>query len=116
MSETGVAGAWCEVGVAPPAPGALAAFEAGGLRLVLCHVGGALHAIEDRCPHAFARLSEGRLEGFALECPLHGGKLDVRDGRPLAAPIRKPVRTFALRQTGAALQVALDSAAEPPRP
>jgi nitrite reductase/ring-hydroxylating ferredoxin subunit len=96
---------WREIPVALPPPGGMAAFELDGLELVLCNAGGAACVIEDRCPHAEAALSEGRLEGFVLECPLHGGKLDVRDGRPAAAPIRRPVRTFAVRTSGAQLQV-----------
>jgi nitrite reductase/ring-hydroxylating ferredoxin subunit len=83
----------------------MAAFEVCGLRLVLCNAGGTPYVIEDRCPHAFAYLSEGRLEGHVLECPLHGGTLDVRSGAPVAPPIRKPVRTFAVRQQGEHLQV-----------
>jgi naphthalene 1,2-dioxygenase ferredoxin component len=99
------AGPWCEVEVALPAPGAMTAFEARGLRLVLCNAGGTAYVIEDRCPHAFVYLSQGRLEGHVLECPLHGGKLDVRDGQPLAAPIRKPARSFRVRARGNQLQV-----------
>ena len=96
---------WETVEVALPPPGGMSACEARGVRLVLCNVGGAPYVLEDRCPHAFATLSDGRLEGAVLECPLHGGKLDVRDGRPVAAPIRKPARTFAVRQSGARLEV-----------
>jgi nitrite reductase/ring-hydroxylating ferredoxin subunit len=96
---------WQEVNVPLPPPGRMAVFEAAGLRLVLCNAGGAPYVVQDRCPHAFAYLSEGRLEGHVLECPLHGGKLDVRDGSPLAAPIRKPVRAFAVRRAGEQLQV-----------
>ena len=80
-------------------------FETGGERLVLCNAGGTPYVLEDRCPHAFAYLSEGRLDGFMLECPLHGGKLDVRDGSPAAPPIRKPARTFAVRRVADRMQV-----------
>jgi nitrite reductase/ring-hydroxylating ferredoxin subunit len=88
----------------------VAPFEVAGLELALCNVGGTPFVIEDRCPHALVRLSEGRLEGHVLECPFHGGKLDVRDGRPVAAPIRRPVRTFPVRQDGARLQVEIPDA------
>jgi nitrite reductase/ring-hydroxylating ferredoxin subunit len=98
------------VPVTLPAAGAMACFEAAGLRLVLCNAAGAAYVVEDRCPHAFVQLSGGRLEGAVLECPLHGGKLDVRDGRPVAAPIRRPVRTFAVRRSGARLQVEIPHA------
>ena len=109
MAEAGVASRWIDLSVPLPAPGGMTAFEAGGLRLVLCNAGGAPYVLQDRCPHAFAYLSDGRLEGCVLECPLHGGRLDVRDGSPVAAPIRKPVRTFAVRQHGERLQAAIGS-------
>jgi nitrite reductase/ring-hydroxylating ferredoxin subunit len=103
-----VADAWRNVPVALPPPGGMAAFELAGLELVLCNAAGTPCVIEDRCPHAEVALSEGRLEGTVLECPLHGGRLDPRDGRPLAAPIRRPVRTFAVRQAGNRIQIDLN--------
>ena len=96
---------WQDVPVALPPAGGMTAFEAEGLRLVLCNAEGAPYVVLDRCPHALAALSEGRLEGHVLECPLHGGKLDVRSGAPVAPPIRKPVRTFAVREEGGQLRV-----------
>jgi nitrite reductase/ring-hydroxylating ferredoxin subunit len=101
---------WHEIPVSLPAPGRMVVFEAGGERLVLCNADGVPYVVQDRCPHAFAYLSEGRLEGHVLECPLHGGKLDVRDGAPVAPPIRKPVRTFAVRQQGEQVQVEISHA------
>jgi len=101
------AAGWRDVPAALPPPGRMVGFEAGGLRLVLCNAGGSPYVLEDRCPHAFAYLSEGRLDGFMLECPLHGGKLDVRDGSPVALPIRKPARSFAVRHASDRVQVEL---------
>jgi nitrite reductase/ring-hydroxylating ferredoxin subunit len=88
----------------------MAPIESAGRRLLLCNIEGTPHVIEDRCPHAFVRLSEGRLEGHVLECPLHGGKLDVRDGQPLAPPIRRAVPTFAARLRGDQLLVEMPDA------
>jgi nitrite reductase/ring-hydroxylating ferredoxin subunit len=105
-----MADTWKDVPVALPAPGRMAAFELDGLELVLCNAAGTACVLEDRCPHAEAALSEGRLEGTVLECPLHGGKLDVRDGKPVAAPIHRPVRTFAVRSAGEQLQVEIHHA------
>ena len=105
-----MADAWRDVPVALPGPGQMAAFELEGLELVLCNAAGTACVIEDRCPHAEVALSEGRLEGVVLECPMHGGKLDVRDGKPIAAPIRRPVRTFAVRGDGEHLQVEIHHA------
>ena len=102
-----MADAWRDVPVALPALGGMAAFELEGLELVLCNAAGTPCVIEDRCPHAEAALSEGRLEGFVLECPLHGGKLDVRDGRPCALPIRSPAATFAVRPADRGIEIRL---------
>jgi nitrite reductase/ring-hydroxylating ferredoxin subunit len=96
---------WRELPVALPEPGRMTAFELDGLELVLVNAAGTPCVIEAACPHAEAALSEGHLEGFVLECPLHGGKLDVRDGRPLAFPIRRPARCFAVRVEGARIQM-----------
>ena len=103
MSEA----SWHPVAIGIPAPGGMTAFDVAGQRLVLCNAGGTPYVVEDRCPHAFAYLSEGRLEGFVLECPLHGGKLDVRDGSPVGLPIRRPARTFGVRRHGDGVEIEL---------
>ena len=90
-----------------PQPGVLRPFEVDGARLLLCNVEGAPHVLEDLCPHAGVALAPGRLVGCVLECPFHGGKLDVRDGTPVAPPIRRAVRTFAVRATDEGFEVAL---------
>lgn len=91
-----------------PAPGELVGVEAGGRRIVVCNVEGRLYALEDRCPHAAVPLRGGRLDGCLLECPVHGGRLDVRDGRPERAPIRRPARTFPVRAVAGGLEIQLD--------
>jgi naphthalene 1,2-dioxygenase system ferredoxin subunit len=67
--------------------------------LLVCNVDDRPYVVDDRCSHARTPLSGGRLCGFVLECPLHGGKIDVRDGAPAAPPIRRPVRTWPARVT-----------------
>ncbi|MEL6616705.1 MAG: Rieske 2Fe-2S domain-containing protein, partial [Bacteroidota bacterium] len=39
---------------------------------------GAVHALDSRCPHLGADLSQGRVEGDALVCPFHGWAFDAR--------------------------------------
>jgi vanillate O-demethylase monooxygenase subunit len=46
---------------------------------------GAIVALEDRCPHRFAPLSMGRLEGDSLRCMYHGLKF-APDGRCIEIP------------------------------
>jgi nitrite reductase/ring-hydroxylating ferredoxin subunit len=64
--------------------------------LAVYHVSGALFAVEDRCPHAGAVLSEGELEGSVLTCPRHGSQFDVKDGDRLRGPADVALRTFPL--------------------
>jgi nitrite reductase/ring-hydroxylating ferredoxin subunit len=83
------------------------AIETAGRQLVLCNAAGRVYALEDRCPHANVKLSGGRLEGSVLECPLHGGKLDVRDGSPLRPPIRKAATTFEVIEVDGGFEIQL---------
>ncbi len=54
--------------------------------IVVCRVGGELFALTDNCSHADTPLSEGRLRGYGLTCPLHGASFDVRDGTHSGPP------------------------------
>ncbi len=90
-------GAWSPVPVDLPEVGGVRPFEAGGRKLLLCNADGVACVIENRCPHAAVPLSRGVLRGSVLECPFHGGKLDVRDGSPVAPPIRRKARTVPVR-------------------
>jgi 3-phenylpropionate/trans-cinnamate dioxygenase ferredoxin subunit len=60
--------------------------EIGDHGLVVCRVEGTLHALDDNCSHADTPLSEGRLRGFGITCPLHGASFDVRDGSHSGPP------------------------------
>ncbi|MBA2752515.1 MAG: Rieske 2Fe-2S domain-containing protein [Actinobacteria bacterium] len=68
------------------APGEVTIVEAGGKAVALANVGGAFCAIQDTCPHAGASLGEGKLDGWALTCPLHDATFDVRSGEVLSGP------------------------------
>ncbi len=81
--------------------------EVSGRRILLCQVDGQTYALEDQCPHVRVPLAGGRLDGFILECPLHGGKLDIRDGRAAALPIRRAAVVFPLRETSSGLEIQL---------
>ena len=99
------------VDVSDLAEGRMRALSLEGRNVVVCRAEGAYYALENRCPHALVPLDAGRLEGCVLECPLHGGRLDVRDGRPLAQPIRKPATTFAVRPVPGGIEIDLTSRA-----
>lgn len=114
MSTAGDVLEWIAIPVELPPAGRTAPFSVRGEALLLCNAGGVPYVVRDRCSHASTPLSGGRLCGFLLECPLHGGKIDVRDGSPAAPPVRTAVDTFAVRRSGDVLEVALQREARAP--
>ncbi|MEY2608912.1 MAG: 3-phenylpropionate/trans-cinnamate dioxygenase ferredoxin component [Verrucomicrobiota bacterium] len=62
--------------------------------IAVFNVEGTLFAISDTCTHAEASLSEGRVDGETVECPLHGACFDLRTGEALTPPAVEPVQTF----------------------
>jgi 3-phenylpropionate/trans-cinnamate dioxygenase ferredoxin subunit len=61
---------------------------------------GDIHAIGDTCSHADISLSEGDVEGCAIECWGHGSQFDLRSGQPLQLPAYDPVPVFAVELDG----------------
>ena len=43
-----------------------------GLDLALFKIGDAVYAIEDSCPHSGGSLSNGKVQGTRVKCPVHG--------------------------------------------
>src|SRR5689334_13849137 len=54
----------------------------GGRTVTLARCGGALGALENRCPHQGGPLGEGSIENGWLRCPWHGYDYDPLTGRP----------------------------------
>jgi 3-phenylpropionate/trans-cinnamate dioxygenase ferredoxin subunit len=73
------------------------ALEIDGQHILLCHTKAGFFAIENRCTHGLAQLSAGRLRGFRIICPLHGGSFDVRDGCAKGKPATVDIRTYPVR-------------------
>lgn len=81
-------------------PGQARVFTADGKRIALCHVDGEFYAIDDVCTHDAGPLGEGELDGYAIECPRHGARFDVRSGKVLALPAPRPVPTYPVKIEG----------------
>jgi 3-phenylpropionate/trans-cinnamate dioxygenase ferredoxin subunit len=75
-------------------PGEAAVVRTGQGRVAVFNADGELHAIDDRCTHQEAYLSDGWLEGCLVECPLHAASFDLRTGRPTGPPATAPVRVY----------------------
>jgi nitrite reductase/ring-hydroxylating ferredoxin subunit len=93
--------------------GKMRSCEIGGRKLVVCRTREGIHALDDICTHAYAHLSEGRLRGVRLICPLHGASYDVRDGRVLGAPAVQSLAVHRVRVNADQIEVAVDPDAPP---
>jgi 3-phenylpropionate/trans-cinnamate dioxygenase ferredoxin subunit len=52
-----------------------------GREILLARVGDKYYAADNHCPHMGGKLSQGKLEGTIVTCPLHGSQFDLSDGR-----------------------------------
>jgi nitrite reductase/ring-hydroxylating ferredoxin subunit/uncharacterized membrane protein len=59
---------------------------ASGVPVILLRRGLQFYAISATCPHAGGPLDEGTLEGDVVQCPWHGSRFRMRDGRVLTGP------------------------------
>jgi nitrite reductase/ring-hydroxylating ferredoxin subunit len=80
-----------------PPTGQSEAFAVGELSLLLCNANGTPYVVHDECPHIRTSMKGGLIRGTILECPLHGGLMDLRDGSPAGMPIRRPGTCYAVR-------------------
>jgi len=68
--------------------------------VVVIHTAGHFYALDDVCTHDGGPLGEGQLDGFAIACPRHGAKFDVRDGRALTMPATKATVAHEVKVVG----------------
>src|SRR5262245_37498352 len=66
--------------------GARKLLEIDGKPLAVFNIAGAFYAIADICSHDDGPVAEGDLEGYEIECPRHGARFDVRNGKVLSFP------------------------------
>ena len=68
--------------------------------VALFNVNGEIYAIDDVCTHDDGPLSDGALEGFAIACPRHGAKFDIRNGHVLSMPATRNTRAYEVKVEG----------------
>jgi 3-phenylpropionate/trans-cinnamate dioxygenase ferredoxin subunit len=61
--------------------GTMKAVIAEGHEILLARVGDKYYATDNRCPHMKGDLSQGKLEGTVVTCPLHGSQFDINNGQ-----------------------------------
>ena len=102
-------GNWVDImGMDELRQGDVVSVEIAGRDIAIYTVDGNVYATDDACTHAGVRLSDGFLEGYTIECPLHQGRFDVRNGTPLCEPVTEPLRTYEVKVEGRRVYVRID--------
>jgi naphthalene 1,2-dioxygenase ferredoxin component len=90
------------------AEGEVLGVEVEGHSIALYDIDGSIFATDNICTHAYARLSDGWLDGELIECPLHAARFDVRTGKVLDPPATEDLKTYPVRVIDDEIQVKLD--------
>ena len=89
---------WIDVTYAEDVPeDDVVGIDIAGKSIALYQVEGEIYATDNICTHGNARLCDGFLEGHEIECPLHQGKFDIRNGKAMCAPLTEDVRTYPVK-------------------
>jgi len=87
-------------------------FTAAGRKIAVFQVGGRFYALDDRCTHADASMSDGWITGGCVSCPWHGAEFDLETGEALSLPATKALRTYPVALVGGRIEIAVDTAGE----
>ena len=92
---------WQRVGsVADVQVDAPLAVTVGEKQLAVYRIGDDFYALDDVCPHAFALLSSGFVEGDKVECPLHQALFLILTGKCLGPPADSDLLAFPVKVEG----------------
>ena len=88
--------------------GEVKTFQVGAHRVAVARAIGKLYAVEDTCSHDDGPLGDGALDEFAVECPRHGARFDVRTGAVVTMPAAAPIETFPVMEKDGRIHVAVE--------
>lgn len=80
--------------------------DAPSFAIAVFRVNGELYALNDRCSHGNASMSEGYVEDDAtVECPLHAARFCLKTGTALCQPATEALATFPVERVDGAVYV-----------
>lgn len=82
--------------------GARKVVEHGGHEVLVLMSDDCIYAVGNICTHDEVWLDDGILhpDSCEIECPMHGGRFDLRSGEATHEPAEAPVPTYAIRIEG----------------
>jgi naphthalene 1,2-dioxygenase ferredoxin component len=82
-----------------------------GKAIALYNVGGVFFATDALCTHGYAHLAEGYVEGGVIECPMPGGRFEIRTGRAAGPPCTEDLVTYEVKLEADTILIGLPVAA-----
>jgi 3-phenylpropionate/trans-cinnamate dioxygenase ferredoxin subunit len=77
------------------------------LSIVVFNIAGEYFAIGDVCSHDNGPLGDGELEGYAVVCPRHGARFDVRTGKVVSLPAFIDIPAYPVRVIDGQIEIGL---------
>ena len=78
-------------------PSQMKEVEVNGERVCLANIEGKYYAIGNVCTHLGGPLSQGKLEGYEVQCPWHGSRFDIRTGKVVRSPAMRSEPTYEIK-------------------
>jgi len=82
----------------------------GWRQLAVFRVGEEVYVTDAACTHGRAWLTEGGQQGHRVQCPLHGGVFDIRNGAGVSPPCTIALRTYPARVEAGFVNLAAEPA------
>ncbi|MEL6767788.1 MAG: non-heme iron oxygenase ferredoxin subunit [Pseudomonadota bacterium] len=68
-----------------------------GRRYAIYNTPAGFFATDLLCTHEDESLEDGMVIDCVIECPLHGGRFDIRTGKALSAPVSRDLGTYEVK-------------------
>jgi 3-phenylpropionate/trans-cinnamate dioxygenase ferredoxin subunit len=75
-------------------------FDHAGQTYAVYRVEDQVYATDGLCTHEKIHLCDGLVMEHVIECPKHNGRFDIRNGRPLGAPVCVALKTYPAKVEG----------------
>jgi len=99
---------WVELMTEANFKGNVHVYEYNSKQIAICKLKDGFYAIDNRCSHEEAYLSEGEIEDGKIECPMHGAVFDIKTGKNLSLPAVLPVKTYPVKVENGRIYIQLD--------